>query len=303
MMQYCFHKGQIKPSTEATLSLASHCIQYGTSVFGGMRGYFKNGQATLFRMKDHHQRLINAAKIFGWDYHISFDNFSKIIHELVQKNNPDTDFYIRPFIYSDSEVLTPCFHKLEYDMGIYMIPLGDYLDTSKGLRLMISSYQKFPDSSISTKAKASGAYLHSSAARSEANNRGYDEALVMDVNWKIVEGSAENLIMVYGGEVIIPPLASDALEGISIRSAIQILKDKNIPIRYEYIDRSMAYTCDELLLTGTAANILYGESVDDRIISKEMGPICKMLRQEFEQIINNNHPRSSDWITQIKINK
>lgn len=301
MMQFCFHQGQIKPSTEATIPLAAHSLQYGTTVFGGMRGYNNNGQITLFRAKDHHQRLMNAAKILGMDYYISLEDFQKTIEELIQKNQPKTDFYIRPFIYTADEVLTPRFDELNYDLGIYIIPLGDYLDTSKGLRLMISSYQKFPDACISTKAKAGGAYLHSSAARTQANKLGYDEALVMNAEWKIVEGSAENLIMIYRGEAIIPPLASDALEGITLRTAIELLKENNIPIRYEFLDRSSVYTCDELLLTGTAANILYAESVDDRVISKEMGPICKTLREGFDQILSNQHPRSSELLTQIQL--
>lgn len=303
MMNYTYFENKITPSNEAKISISSHSLQYGTTVFGGMRGYKKGNSFRLFRMEDHFERLMNATKIIGMNFEMKFNEFKKIITELIEKNKPDGDFYIRPFVYSDDEVLTPKFNGLNFKIALYMIPLGDYLDSSKGLRLMISSYQKFSDAAISTKAKAGGTYLNSSLARTEANSRGFDEALVMDKDWKIVEGSAENIIVIYRGEAITPPVSASMLEGITWRTCIELLKKHNIPIRYEPIDRSMVYTCDELLLTGTAAQVLYAESVDDRIITNgEMGPICETLKTDFEKILNNTHSLSKAWISEFNNN-
>ncbi|MFC1616276.1 branched-chain amino acid transaminase [Patescibacteria group bacterium] len=304
MMPNAYFRGEIVPSEKAKISIASHSLQYGTTCFGGLRGYYNDGDVTLFRMEDHYERLMNAVKIFGIDYQMSFGEFQEIIFELIKSNNPESDFYMRPFIYSDDEELTPKF-EINFDFALYMISLGDYLDTSKGLRVLISSWKKFSDASISTKAKAGGTYLNSALARSDANRLGYDEALVMDHNWNIVEGSAENLLVVYRGEVITPPTGSSMLEGVTMRTVIDFLKDAKIPLRFEKIDRSMIYTCDELLLTGTAAQVLYAESVDDRMIGKEnkgeMGPVCKLLRKNFDKLLSGKHPRSKEWLSHLNL--
>ncbi len=191
MLGYAYFEGKVVSSSEAHVSIAAHSLQYGTTCFGGMRGYLRNGKARLFRLEDHHQRLMNAAKIFGMDFNVSFEEFKDACAKLISSNKPKSDFYLRPFIYSNDEELTPKFCGLQYDFAMYMIALGDYLDTNRGLKLMVSSWKKFSDASISTKAKAGGSYLNSSLARTEAMRNGYDEALVMDDNWNIVEGSAE----------------------------------------------------------------------------------------------------------------
>lgn len=301
MMPFAFFEGEICESEKATISIASHSIQYGTSCFSGIRGYFVGGEARMFRIYDHFERLQKAVKIFGMKIDLDFESFRQALFDLIKANKPDGGFYFRPFIYSDDEELTPKFDGLNFKLAIYMIKLGDYLDTSRGLRLMVSSWKKFSDASISTKAKAGGSYLNSSLARSEANRCGYDEALVMDDNWNIVEGSAENLGIVYRGEVILPEVGSSMLEGITMRTVIDLLKESEVPIRFEKLDRSMIYTCDELLLTGTGAQIVFAESVDDRVIGEgKMGAVCKMLREKFEQLIAMKHPRSEEWVTIYK---
>lgn len=301
MMDHACFEGKVVASNDAKISIASHTIQYGTAVFGGLRGYYIDGERRMFRVKDHYERLMNAAKIFGMDYFMSFDEFKKAVQALIEANKPEGGFYIRPFIYSDDEVLTPKFCDLNYQLAMYMINLGDYLDTMRGLRLMISSFKKFSDASISTKAKASGAYLHASAARTEAIRNGYDEAVVMDDNWNIVEGSAENLMIVYRDEVVIPDIGSSMLEGITMRTILKIMEDEKIAYRFGRIDRSMIYTADEILLTGTGAQVVFAESIDGREISKEAGPVCKKLRQAYDDLINMKHPRSNEWVTQFNI--
>ncbi len=301
MMPFAFFEGEICESDSAKISIASHSVQYGTSCFSGIRGYFVDGETRIFRIYDHFERLKSATKIFGMKIDLDFESFKEALLGLIKANKPDGGFYFRPFIYTDDEELTPKFDGLNFKLAIYMIKLGDYLDTTRGLKLMVSSWKKFSDASISTKAKAGGSYLHSSMARSEATRCGYDEALVMDDNWNIVEGSAENIAIVYRGEVILPEVGSSMLEGITMRTVVDLLRDEGVPIRFEKIDRSMIYTCDELLLTGTGAQIVFAESVDDRVVSEgNMGAICTMLRNKFQDLIAMKHPRSEQWVTIYK---
>jgi len=305
-MPFTYFAGEVIPSEQAVVSPASHSLQYGTTVFSGMRGYFRDGKVRVFRLTDHFERLMQSAKILGMDFQMSLSEFLDIMAELIKKNNPQGDVYFRPFIFSPDEVLTPRFDRLNYQLCIYMISLDNYLlDPSVGLNLKISTWRKFPDSSIPNKAKAGGAYLHSSLAHTEATNEGYDEALVMDDNWNIVEGAGENLMMVTRGVIRTPAIGTAVLEGITMRSVVTLLEDAGKTIRHEPLDRSMIFACDELLLTGTAATVLYASSIDKRKIGVEgqegPGEICQFLRKEFESLFDMSHPRSQEWMKEFSV--
>jgi len=303
-MPFTFKGGRIIPKNQATVSLASHSLQYGSTCFSGIRGYVRNGKVRIFRLRDHHQRLMNASKILGFRFHISYEEFEGIIARLIEANRPESDFYIRPFLYSENEAIGVCYDGLTFDLAIYMIPLKSYFKNgNQGLRLTISSWQKIPDAAISTKAKAGGSYVNSSMASMDARAAGYDEALMMDHNQNIVEASVANFFIVHRGEVFTSPVGADALEGITMRTAIELLEERGYKIRYEPISRSMVYTCDELFLTGTAAGIIFAGSVDGRIIGEEgkEGPITAQIREDFQSLIDMQHPKSKEWISEFSI--
>lgn len=303
LMKFAYFHKRIIPVQDATINIASHSLQYGTTCFGGIRGYYESGKAKLFRLKDHFERLINAAKILGMKTEISWEEFKTIVIELVQANAPQTDFYLRPFFYSEDQVLTPCFDQIDFRLAIYMTPLRHYFDPHRGLRLMVSSWRKVSDAAMPTKAKAGGCYVNSALAKSEATQHGYDDALMMDDQGNVVEASAANIFLVLRGEVIMPEMGSAMLEGITRRTVIDFLEEENIKVRAERIDRSMIYTCDELIVTGTAAQVTFAESVDGRTISQdgEPGPVCQLLRKKLEQAIKGEHPKSSLWLTEISV--
>jgi branched-chain amino acid aminotransferase len=304
LMPFAYFRKKIIPSKEASISIASHSLQYGTTCFGGIRGYFREGKIRIFRLQDHFFRLKHAATILGMQVQLSWEDFQETISGLIHANAPESDFYIRPFLFSENQVLTPRFEGLDFDLAIYVMPLNHYFDPNRGLRLMVSSWRKISDSSMSTKAKAGGCYVNSALATSEARRCGYDEALMMDEQGNIVEASVANLFVVYRGEVIMPEVGSSMLEGITRRTIIDFLQEEGIAIRSGRIDRSMIYICDELILTGTAAQVMYGHSVDGRVIGEGdiSGTICKILRKKFTDVIEKTHPKSPNWITEIKPN-
>ena len=303
LMKFAYFHKKIVPIQDATINIASHSLQYGTTCFGGIRGYYESGKAKLFRLKDHFERLINAAKILGMKTQMSWEQFEAIVIKLVQANAPQTDFYLRPFFYSEDQALTPCFDEIDFRLAIYMTPLGHYFDPHRGLRLMVSSWRKVSDAAMPTKAKAGGCYVNSALAKSEATQNGYDDALMMDDQGNVVEASAANIFLVLRGEVIMPETGSAMLEGITRRTVIDFLEEEDIKVRAERIDRSMIYTCDELIVTGTAAQVTFAESVDGRTTSKdgEPGPVCQLLREKLEQAIKGKHAKSSIWLTEIPI--
>lgn len=301
LLPYAYFRKGIVPCEKAVISVASHSLQYGTTCFGGIRGFVREGKAHVFRLHDHFIRLKNGAKILGMPLDLSWDHFVKQIGDLIHANAPTSDFYIRPILFSETQALSPRFDGIDFDLAIYMMPLAQYFDPNRGLRLMISSWRKLSDTMVSIKAKAGGSYINSALAKTEAKRCGYDEALMADEEGNIVEASIANIFIVYHGEIFMPEVGSSMLEGITRRTVIELLQEDKINVRAERIDRSMVYSCDELILTGTAAQVMYAHSVDGREIGQGdiAGPLCQRIRQKFSDIIAMKHPKSSVWISQF----
>ncbi|MCB1135465.1 MAG: aminotransferase class IV, partial [Chlamydiia bacterium] len=238
----------------------------------------------------------------GFDFSMEFEDFRSVLFELARKNAPKTDIYIRPFIFSNDEFLPPRLPGLTFQLAIYMMGFDVYFPHDKGLRMMVSSWRKVPDNVISTKAKAGGAYLNSALATTDAIKAGYDEALVCDESGCIAEAAVANMIMMYRGVAMVPSLGSPLLEGITMRTALDFLREEGMEPHVERIDRSMVYTCDELMLTGTAAQVIFANSVDGRVIGDgTQGPVAKMLRQKFQDVLNKQHPRHAEWVEELKL--
>lgn len=296
----CFRK-KIVPLEEAKINFTSYSLQYGATCFSGIRGYVREGTVRVFRLYDHFVRLANGAKILGLKFEMSWDEFKQLMVQVIQANAPQHDFYIRPFIFTESPMLNIHFEKQVFDLGIYLAQISHVFDPLKGLRLMVSSWGKLPDNYIPTKAKAGGAYVNSALAKSEAMQNGYDDALMLDGQGNVVEASIANIFIVYRGEVLMPETGAAMLEGITRRTMAEILEEEGYKVKEARIDRSMLFTCDELLLTGTLVQIAYAASVNGRTIALDGKPghFCKLLRKKFHDVIDGNYPRSTHWITEI----
>ena len=302
-MKYAYFNKEIVEFEKATVSIATHSLQYGTTCFGGVRGYYRNGKVAIFRLEDHYKRLMTASKMLGFEFFMEWDEFKNIVTELVKKNDIKEDFYMRPFIFCKEPRLSPKKAGLDFDLAIYMLPLADYVSTKGGLRLMSSTYRKYNDSSIPTKAKAGGSYINSFLATSDAQRNGYDDALMFDDAGNVVEVSVANIVLIYRDQVIIPDTGNAALEGITVRSALELLEYNGYKINRGKIDRSMVFTADELLVTGTAMKITYAESLDQRPIGQldfhaesKPGKFYELLKGEYEKVINGDHELSKKWL-------
>ena len=300
---YSYIRKKICETEEATVSIQCKAIQYGLGVFTGIRGNYnpKKKNLYLFRMEDHFQRLVEAAKITGMKFAYSYAEFKKIIIDLVKKNDIKEDIYIRPTLYAASTKLTPRFDNEDDDLAIYIISLKNYFDTKKGLNVCISSWRRFDDDTISTKAKVTGGYANSALAKTEAIQNGYDEALFLNRDGKVCEASGANIFAIKNGTIYTPPLSANNLNGITRRSLLEIFsKELNLQVREEEIDRSMLYTYDELFLTGTAAKIAWISHVDKRKTGKgEQGPITKKIQKLFNEITAGDNKKYSKWLTPI----
>ena len=302
-MKYAYFDGKIVEFEKATVSIATNSLQYGTTCFGGVRGYYRNGKVAIFRLKDHYIRLMTASKMLGYEYFMEWDEFKNIVTELVKKNDIKEDFYMRPFIFCKEPRISPKKAGLDFELAIYMLPLADYVSTKGGLKLMSSTYRKYNDSSIPTKAKAGGSYVNSFLATSDAQRNGYDDALMLDDAGNVVEVSVANIVLIYRDQVIIPDTGNAALEGITVRSALELLEYNGYKVNRGKIDRSMVFTADELLVTGTAMKITYAESLDKRPIGQldfnatpKPGKFYELLKGEYEKVINGEHELSKKWL-------
>lgn len=288
------------PYNEAKLPLAMHSLQYGTTCFTGIRGYYRDKGLLIFRLKDHWQRLVNNVKIAGIPFTLDWDFFQDTIIGLIKLNNPTHDIYIRPFLFAENEALSPRFDGLDYQLAVYVMEMGDYYDTTRGMKLITSTWKKNSNASIPSKAKLGGAYVNAALATTEAHRLGCDDALMMNELNEVVEASVANIAIVYKGEVLMPDIGEEQLEGITRDTIISFLQEENIPFRYGPIDRSLVYTCDELLLLGTASQVIFTYSIDGRVINSENKPgkICQILRDKFKKLIDEG---KSPWLTRVDL--
>lgn len=297
LLPFVYYKDAIYPYEQAGLGLATNSLHYGSLIFGGMRGYIQeDGRIAIFRMYDHYIRLMQAAKILAYDIELSFDTFRTILFELIKANKPTQNFYIRPFIFADKAQLGPKLRNLSFVFATYMQTLNNYNNPEIGMRMLTSSFPKYSDNALSTKAKVAGGYVNSMMATHQANIAGFDEALLFNNEGYLAEASVANVLIDVRGKLLTPPLSAGALEGITMRSVVELLAFNNIDVTYQNIDRSTLYATDELIITGTAVQISYAQEVDGRLIAKTPGPITTLLQEEMQKVMQNKHELSKKWL-------
>lgn len=303
MLDYAFFEGRIVPFAEAKVSVGTHALQYGTGAFAGIRGYLDDDGETIniFRLPDHAARLLNSAKLLRASLPFTRETFADTVISLVERNAPNGDCYIRPFIYKSSIQLTPRLRGLEDELAIYMLSLGDYLDTVRGIKAMVSSWVRVPDNAIPGRGKLSGSYINSALAKDEVEEKGGDEAILLNTSGKVAEGSGCNLFLVRDGVLTTAPITGDILEGITRRSFLQFAADEGIPTDTREIDRSELYLADEAFFCGTGVQIAPIASIDGRPVGDgHPGPITMRLRNLFFDIVRGRSDRYGHLITPIR---
>lgn len=301
---YAFFEGQFTKIEDAKVSIMTNALQYGTAFFGGIRGYYNPEEKAIyvFRIDDHIKRFLSAANIFGCDFPYTKDELKQIALDLIKKNAPQKNAYLRPFAYVGNTNLGPNLADTTLDFALYMIPLEEYLPVNKGLNVIVSSWRRVSDNAIPSRGKISGAYINSALARQEAHENGYDEAIMLSESGNVAEGSAENLFMVRDGVLITPAVTDDTLEGITRRSVLQIATDLGIPTESRTIDRSELYIADEVFFTGTGCQVAWINTIDKRKIGEgQIGHITKQLQEKFFAIVKGNDKQYSHWSTKIPL--
>jgi branched-chain amino acid aminotransferase len=299
---YAFFEGKIVPMENAKLSIATNALQYGNAIFGGIRGYKeKNGKTLyIFRLKDHYLRLSKSLAIINKSIRYEADKLCEITLELIKQNKPDRDFYIRPFAYASNMEISPDLSKLEFEFGLYMLPLGDYLSVNKGLKVCVSNWIRISDNMIPPRAKIAGGYINSSLAKADAVRIGCDDALMLNTNGHIAEGSAANFFLVRNNKLITSSMSEDILEGITRNTILKLADDLGIKTLQRPIDKSECYIADEAFLSGTGVQISWISEIDGRILGHgKIGPVTSKIQKLYFSITRGGLKKYNYWLTKI----
>ncbi|MGE4443908.1 MAG: branched-chain amino acid transaminase [Candidatus Altimarinota bacterium] len=296
-----FFEGNFVPFSQANISVATHALHYGTAAFGGMRAFINpenEKEVMLFRLDKHAQRLSKSAKFFGYD--ISPEYIAEKIIEFIKKNKPQTSIYIRPLVYTSDLDIAPRLHNVAFDFLIYGLEMGEYLSSTDGITCTISSYQRQSDVSFPLRGKISGAYITSGLAKTEAHERGFDEAILLNNQSKVSEGSAMNIFIVRNGKIITPGVNQDILEGITRDSVIQLAKSLGYEVEERQVDKSELFIADEVFFTGTAAKLSAVKKIEQYNLPTTR-PIFDTLKSNFELLQLGKIKEFESFVTKIEI--
>lgn len=299
--KYAFFRGEIRPISEAKISVMTSALNYGTGVFEGIRAFWNPEEEELFvfRMADHYARLLRSAKILLIDLPYTVEDLCRITVELLRREGFREDVYIRPIAFKSSEEIGVRLHNLESELAIFALPFKHYLPEG-GVRAMVSSWRRVEDNAIPARAKITGAYVNSALAKTEAYLAGFDEAIVLNEDGQVAEGSAENLFLVRDGVLVTPPITANILEGITRDTVITLAKDLGIPVVERPIDRTELYVAEEVFFTGTAAGLAPVVEIDRRKIGTgKPGPIFEKLRDLYDHVVRGKEPRYRSWCTPV----
>ncbi len=297
-LPYAFFKNQFVKFEDATVSVATHALHYGTAAFGGMRGIpdpANPDKILLFRPDRHAKRLSNSARFLNHDLPAEF--IEDTIIKFVEKNRPRTSFYIRPLVYTADLGISPRLHNVEKDFLIYGLELGDYL-SPEGVSCRFSSWNRQEDRSLPLRGKISGAYITSSLAKTEAVESGFEEAILLNAQGKVCEASAMNIFIVRDGVIYTPGLDQDILEGIVRDSVITLARDMGYSVVERQLDKTELIIADEVFLTGTAARITPMKRLENQELSKDR-PVTETLREKLTAITENRDPDYKEWVREV----
>jgi branched-chain amino acid aminotransferase len=295
-----FFRRRFVPFSEANISIASSPVLYGLSIYTVLNAIWnpKTKQLNLFRLKDHYQRLVNSAKIMDFHSFIEeweFEDFANMITELLKRNKVHEDVLIRATVFIDELLPGTKIHGLTNSLSAYIYPFGEILNRS-GIDVCVSSWQRTPDNAIPARAKVNGSYINASLMKNEALQNGYDDAIAIDENGHVSEGTVTNLFLVRDGALITPDTSTDMLEGITRDTVLQLAANLGIKTQERVIDRSELYIADEAFMCGSSARITPVLSIDKRPIGKgTAGPVTRRLTDAYEAVQRGTDTSFPEW--------
>lgn len=292
--------GKLVDYDKANIHIMTHCLHYGGGVFEGIRIYETEKGRAIFRLKEHMQRFLDSAKIISLKIPYSLDEICEATREAVRANKDVKVDYIRPIAYYGTGTygLNPI--KLPTNIAIAVVYMGVYLgeeQMQKGAKLITSSWEKPSNRALPLNAKVCGHYVNSVLARLEAVNKGADEALMLNAEGNVAEGTGENIFMVRKGKLYTTPISAGILEGITRDSVMVIADDLGMPVTERDITRGELFIADEVFMTGSAAEVQPIHSIDGMVIGAgRPGPLTLKLQKAFCEAARGKDPKYWHWL-------
>jgi branched-chain amino acid aminotransferase len=298
-----FFKDRIVPYGEAKVGLLTHALNYGTGVFAGVRGYWNadEGKLFVFRLTDHVQRLHESARLLRMNLALSEEATARAILDLVKAEGLQEDCYIRPLAFYGDEAIGVRLHGLQPFVSIVAVPFGLYIDKADGAHCTVSSWRRPSDNVIPARGKITGSYANSAFAKSDAELAGFDEAILLNQDGHVSEGSGENIFLIRRGVVVTPSLNQSVLEGITRRSLITLLRDElGLTVEERPVERAELFVADEIFLTGTAAQVTAVSRIDHRAVGTgQLGAITQKLRGLYFDVVRGKVAKYRAWCTAV----
>lgn len=294
---WAYFEGEIVPIADATVSIATHALNYGTAIFEGVRAYRQHdGRSAVLFGPEHYHRFLRNGRLLRCAVPESPDRLLEVTLELLRLNDHPGDAYIRPLMYKAAKSIRLQLTDLEDRVCIFTMPLGDYLPTG-GLRSTVSGWHRVSDSAIPVRGKIAGTYVNASLASQDAHEAGYDDALLLTADGHVAEASAANVFVVIGSEIATPPVTDDVLPGITRGAIMQIARDAGHDVVERRIDRSELYVADEVFLTGTGAQVAPIAEIDGRVVGSGEFPTAMELQTRYFRAVRGEDLRYSKWLT------
>jgi branched-chain amino acid aminotransferase len=303
LSKHAFFEGKIVPLSEAKINIATHAFLYGTAVFGGVRAYWNSDKKALylFRPYDHFRRLLHSAHMMTMETTYDVESLIQLTLDVLRKDNWQQDVYLRPTFYKADLGIGVRLHNVRDDFCMFTMPFEKYVKNDSDAHVTISSWRRIDDNMIPARGKVAGAYANSALIKSDAVLAGYDEALAMDSNGHVSEGSAMNFFMVRDGVLITPPVNDNILEGITRRTVMELARNEmGVRVLERSIDRTEVFIAEEMFLTGTAAEVTAVTRVDHRLVGTgKIGPITAEVRKLYDDVIRARMPKYSSWNVEV----
>ena len=300
---HAFFEGKIVPWSEAKINIATHGFLYGTAVFSGMRAYWNEEKKRLFvfRPYDHFRRLLHSARMMMMSIPYDEDGLIDLTLELLRADAWTEDIYLRPTIYKADMGIGVRLHDLRDDFCMFVMPFEKYVKNDTNAHVTFSSWKRIDDNVIPARGKVAGAYANSALIKTDANRAGFDEALALDGNGHVSEGSAMNVFMLRDGVLVTPPVTDNILEGITRRSIMELARGElGLQVVERSIDRTEVFIAEEMFMTGTAAQVVAVTKIDHRPVGKgEMGPITTKLRAMFDDVVRGKNQKYINWNLEV----
>jgi branched-chain amino acid aminotransferase len=299
--EWIWMNGEFVAWDDAKVHVLSHGLHYGTGVFEGIRCYETDGGPAIFRHREHLDRLRDSAELYYMPLPYEIEEIRAATHELIRRNGLRS-CYIRPIAFRGYGEMGLYAQSAPIDVVVAVWPWGAYLGEEgkrNGVRARVSSWRRISPAGLIPHAKASGQYLNSILAKTEAANAGYEEAILLDERGFVCEGSGENIFVIRDGEIATPPQVASILDGVNHRSVIQVARDLGYTVVERDIARAELYLADEVFFTGTATELAPVREIDDHPLG-EPGEITRVIQAKFDDALHGRAQEYAEWLDLVE---